>query len=96
MPQVDTQEQHKIPKGGAYEFALQEQERLEQQAQKDREDRNFEINGNGVWLVDHLCPLCMNNMMWNGSSTAPHVHCPRCHVQLTREAAIKMFPRTKP
>ena len=92
MPQIDKQEQYHTPRGDAEEFAYQESLDREIQAQKDREDRNFEINGNGVWLVDHLCPFCMNNMMWNGSSVNPHVHCPRCSVQLTREALLKQFP----
>jgi rubrerythrin len=93
MPQTNQEREQPRPSvESRYAFALEEQSRSEQRAQKDREDRNIEINGNGVWMVDHICPLCGNNMMWNGSSTKPRVWCPRCDVQITKAGLVKIFP----
>jgi len=80
------------PERRPLDFREEEEAAAEASAIKEREDRNFEINGNGVWLLGYTCALCGNHLMWNGSSTEPHVHCPRCNVRVTKTGLAKMFP----
>lgn len=64
------------------------------QSQKDREDRDLEIDQGGVWLLGYVCGQCGNKMMANGlvRPHTPRVWCPRCHLQVTQAGLAKMFP----
>ena len=47
--------------------------------QEEREDRNIEINSNGVYLVGHICGACGGKMMIGGSMDNIQCWCSRCN-----------------
>ncbi len=85
-------DQYAPPRDPGYEFRLQEQAASADQALKDRENRNFEINLGGVWLSDCICGLCRNPMMLSSPGGVVKVHCPRCNVQIRKEFLSKYVP----
>jgi hypothetical protein len=46
--------------------------------QESREDRDLEINSNGVYLVGHICGACGGKMMIGGTKKKIECWCSRC------------------